>query len=76
MDRKAFLAVIEEMLEVDSGSLAGNESLDELPWDSLAVVSFIAVADEHLGATVSPQQLFEAKTLEDVLNLVADKLSA
>lgn len=76
MDRKAFLAVIEEMLEVDSGSLAGNESLDELPWDSLAVVSFIALADEHLSASVSPQQLSEAKTLDDVLALVADKFCA
>lgn len=75
MTKQEFLAEIEEMLEVDAGSLKGNEPLSDLPWDSLAVVSFIALADEHLDAAVSPQSLAQAKTLNDVLALVADKFA-
>ena len=74
MTKQEFLTLIEEMLEADPGSLVGDEPLERLPWDSLAVVSFIALADDHLGAAVSPQALSEAKTLADVLALVAGQL--
>lgn len=73
MKRQEFLTEIEEMLEVEAGSLKGDEALTDLPWDSLAVVSFIALADEHLEVSVSPQGLVQAKTLGDVLALVANK---
>lgn len=73
MKRQEFLAEIEEMLEVEAGSLKGDEPLTDLPWDSLAVVSFIALADEYLEVAVSPQGLVQAKTLGDVLALVANK---
>jgi acyl carrier protein len=74
MNKQEFLSAIEEMLEVEEGSLKGDEPLTDLPWDSLAVVSFIALADEHLDVAVSPQGLVQAKTLSDVLALVANKL--
>lgn len=74
MTKQEFLSLIEEMLEADPGSLAGDEPLDSLPWDSLAVVSFIALADEHLGVAVSPQALAQASSLADVMALVAGHL--
>ena len=74
MTKQEFLTLMEEMLEADPGSLAGDEPLDTLLWDSLAVVSFIALADEHLGVAVSPQALSKATTLADVLALVAERL--
>lgn len=74
MKKEAFVALLEEMLEVDAGSLSGDEPLSELPWDSLAVVSFIALVDEHLGVAVSPQALSKAQHLNDVLALVTNNL--
>ena len=74
MTKQDFLKLIEEMLEADPGSLSGDEPLETLIWDSLAVVSFIALADEHLGVAVSPQALSEATTLADVLALVDSRL--
>ena len=74
MTKQEFLKLIEEMLEADPGSLSGDEPLETLIWDSLAVVSFIALADEHLGVAVSPQALAEATTLADVLALVDSRL--
>lgn len=72
MNKRDFIAVLEEMLELDAGSLKGDEALADLEWNSLAVVSFIAIADEHLSATVSPSKLAQAETLTDVLALVED----
>jgi acyl carrier protein len=74
MKRNDFLTLIETMLEEDPGSLSGNEPLDSIRWDSLAVVSFISLADEHLGAAVSPSELAKARNLSDVLSLVANRL--
>ena len=72
MNKQEFIAALEEMLEVDAGSLRGDEMLTELPWDSLAVVSFIAMADEHLNAEVNPGKLAQAESLADVLAMVED----
>lgn len=74
MTKQEFLSEIEEMLEVDTGSIKGDELLSDLPWDSLAVVSFIALVDDLLEVAVSPQSLAQAKSLGDVLVLVEHKL--
>lgn len=70
MDRQNGLQLIEEMLEMPSGQLKGSEQLEDLKqWDSLAVVSFMALADEHYGVTVRPQQILACKSVADLLNL-------
>lgn len=76
MNKKEFFAQLEEFMELDEGRLTGEELLDDLPWDSLAVVSFIAMADEHLDLSVRPAKLAEAKSIADLLAIVADKLES
>ncbi len=75
MNKQEFFAQLEEFMELDEGRLTGDESLSDLPWDSLAVVSFIAMADEHLDLSVKPASLADAKSIADLLALVADKLN-
>lgn len=43
---------------------------DGEPWDSLAVVSTLAVIDEVYGVPVNGQKLSECKTAGDILKLV------
>jgi acyl carrier protein len=74
VNKQEFFAQLEEFMELDEGRLTGEESLDDLPWDSLAVVSFIAMADEHLELAVKPASITQAKSVADLLALVADKL--
>lgn len=70
MDTKDFLLALDEMLELDPGTLTGTEALDELEnWDSLAVISFIALVDEKLGTVVAGEKLAKAKTVADLLAL-------
>jgi len=75
MTKTEFYAILDEIVEEDPGTIQGDESLDDLQgWDSLSVVAFIAAVDKHLNATVPAKELVEAKTIGDLLALVADKI--
>lgn len=75
MNKAKFLNLVEEIAELDPGTLKGNEPLMELEgWDSLSVVAFIAAIDKHLGATPSPVQVASAQTVADLMASVQDKL--
>ena len=70
MNTTEFLLALDEMLELDPGSLTGAEALEDLEnWDSLAVISFIALVDEKLGLVVEGEKLVKAKTVADLLTL-------
>jgi acyl carrier protein len=77
MQAEAFLREIELALELPTGSLKGSERLEDIPeWDSLAVISFIALVDEKLGLAVDGEKLAESRTVGDLLALVREKLAA
>ncbi len=70
MDRKEFLLALDETLELEPGTLTGEETLESLEsWDSLAVISFIALVDDVMGVVVEGEKLARAKTVEDLLTL-------
>lgn len=77
MTRSEFLAELDAMLELDVGTLTGAEALDDIDsWDSLAVISFIALVDEKFNTVVAGEDLAKAKTIDDLLALVADFVAA
>lgn len=62
-----FMRGLEEMLHVDANSLEGGEVLRELPgWDSLAIVEFMAFADERYSLTMAPKQITSCATIHDL----------
>lgn len=66
------------LLELDSSIV--NEDLDLtkleiVPWDSLAVVSTIAIIDEIFDITVDGRSLSGCKKLQDIINLINSKKS-
>lgn len=76
MTRAEFLAALEEMLEADAGSLSPDTALDSLDsWDSLAVISFIALVDEHFDHVVAGEDLAKVKTIGDLLALTGADLA-
>jgi acyl carrier protein len=77
MQADAFLHEIEATLELPEGSLKRDDQLEDIPeWDSLAVISFIALVDEKLGLAVDGEALANAVTVADLLALVQEKLAA
>ena len=76
MTKKDFFLLIDELLENDPGTIQGDEVLVQLPkWDSLAVIGFIALLDQHFSASIPAARILNCKTAADLADLVADKLS-
>ncbi len=69
MTKADFLLSLDELLEKDAGTLTGPETLESAGWDSLAVISFIALVDEKLGFTVNPAALVKCKSVNDLVAL-------
>jgi acyl carrier protein len=77
MSRDELLNKIAVLANRDAGSLKGPERLEDLEdWDSLAVLSVISLLDEQFHVVVPAATLHEAQTIDDIVNLVGDKLSS
>lgn len=76
MTKREFLSNVEQMIEVPDGTLNGAEQLSALEkWDSMAVISFIAMADAAVGMQVMPSKLANCRTVNDLVALMGDKVS-
>lgn len=70
MDQDQLLTTVAEILEVDADKISMSSSLEELDWDSLCQLGFIASVDEATGKEVSPDALKSCKTVADLHALV------
>jgi acyl carrier protein len=71
-----FLRAYEEALEIDPGTITGNETLREAGWwDSMAALVFMSLADEKLGVSITGGDLEKCSSVPDLLSLLGDKIS-
>lgn len=68
-----FYEGLAEILEVDEDQVKPELSLEEGSWDSLAVVSAIALIDDVYDVTVHPNALADCKTVADIEKLIAEE---
>jgi hypothetical protein len=74
MTREEFLKAIDEILGLPTGTLRGPEKLGDFHlWDSMAMVSFMALADSSNGVTLAPRKLGSCETVDDLLRLAEVK---
>jgi acyl carrier protein len=67
-----FYRDLEVIRELESGSITGNEMLNEIEWDSYAAIAFIAMADSDYGVAIPADKLHASKSVADLLALVLD----
>jgi len=65
-----FYEEMAEILDVGASEIDSDYELGET-WDSLAIVSTIALIDELYDKSVSPDALGQCKTVGDIEKLVA-----
>ena len=69
MELKEKLALIEEVLDVEEGSLSPKTELADVDeWDSIAALSLIVMLDEKFEKTVSGAQIKALETVNDILD--------
>ena len=77
MTRQQFVRELEDSLELAPGTLARTRTLnDPSYWDSMAALTFMALADEKLQITLTGDQVVKCKTVDDLLALLGDTLIA
>ena len=70
MTRQEFLSELDDILELAAGSLTGVERLEDLAqWNSTAMIGYIALADTNNQTRISPRQIVNCVTINDLLNL-------
>ena len=68
MELKEKLALIEEILDIEEGSLTPETMLADVEeWDSIAALSLIVMLDEKFEKTVSGAQIKALKSVNDIL---------
>lgn len=71
MKKNEFFAAVAAILEISPLGLNGTEVLEDIGnWDSLAVISFVAMVDSDMNHSVEPEKLKKARTLNDLAALV------
>jgi acyl carrier protein len=71
MSRQQLLALIDEVLYLEPGTLTGSEDLKEFDmWDSQGILMFLSAADEKCGISVQPDDIASCKKVSDLVALV------
>ena len=71
MTEKEKLALLEDMLELDNGSLKPETELSGIDeYDSMAKLSLIVLMDDECGKKLTGEQIREFKTVQDILDFM------
>lgn len=71
MTNEQKLTILEEMMELESGTLNPEMKLDDIDeWDSIALISFIALIDDEFDKILKGAIVKEQKTVADLMNLM------
>lgn len=71
MKKEEFLHKMKESLEADK--IAPEITLDGISWDSLSVMMFIALVDVTFQVSLTPTDLKDCQTVQDLLNVTKVK---
>ena len=68
---KEKLAMLEEVFEMEEGTLSADMQLDELEqWDSMAKLSVIVLMDDEFGKELSGDQIKKFVKVQDILDFM------
>ena len=71
MTNEEKIALLEDMLELDGGTLKPETVLADVEeYDSMAKLSLIVMMDEECGKKLTGEKIREFKTVQDVLDFI------
>jgi len=70
MSQSTFLQDMADLLEVDAALLKDDYELNEENFDSVAIVSTIALIDEYFDITVKGRELIAVKSIGELISLI------
>lgn len=77
MDNVTLIGFIEEAINLSPGTIQESDVLDGLEgWDSIGIISVMAVIEDHCGVTLDPDGLAKCQTVGDLVHLVQENILA
>lgn len=71
MDTQEKLAALEDIMELDEGTLTPDMELDDIDdWDSLSALSFVVLLGDEFNRKVTGQQIRSFTTIQDLLDVM------
>lgn len=71
MTQEEKIALLEDMLELDGGTLTPETELSSIDeYDSMAKLSLIVLMDDEFTKKLTGEQIREFKTVKDILNFM------
>ncbi len=71
VDAKQLTSFVEEALNLPSGTVQESDRLEDLDgWDSIGVISVMAVIEDRCGVSLDPDGLAKCQTVGDLFRLV------
>lgn len=68
METKEKLALLEDIMELDEGTLTPETKLDDLEeWDSLSALSFVVMLGDEFNRKITGQEVRAFKSIQDML---------
>lgn len=65
------IAMLEDIMELDAGTLTPETVLSTLEeWDSITLLSFIAMMEDEFHKIVSGSEVKQLKTVSDVMDIM------
>jgi acyl carrier protein len=71
MIEQKYLSAIEQVFEEDPGAISKDDVLEDLGWDSITFMSFVAIMDEKFGIVISPTDLAQCVDVKDLIALAS-----
>lgn len=71
MDKKEKIKLLEEIMELEEGTLNEDSVLAEYDeWDSLTVISYMSLMDSKFHKNVSIEQIRKFETVSDAVDVM------
>jgi len=71
MDKSEFYKELADVFEVEQEEISDNYQMD---WDSLTLISTIAIIDEIFNIVINGDQLNECSSIESLWELIQQKI--
>ncbi len=69
MNTQEKLAALEDIMELDEGTLTPETNLEEIEeWDSLAALSYVVLMSDEFNKKVSGKEIRAFKTVQDIMD--------
>lgn len=65
-----FLDDLAETLDINREDLKLESKFEDINWDSLSIISSIALIDEHFNKSISASQISECSSIEELIRII------